>query len=71
VVNKIRKFKKVAKSKKGVPTKYLSGAKNKSEKEKEILETRRRYKKGLSINVAKVSKSRVNQAKKKTTKRKS
>ena len=37
--NKIRKFKKVAKSKKGVPTKYLAGAKNKSEKEKEILET--------------------------------
>ena len=54
-----------------MPRKYLSGAKNKSEKEKEILETKRRYKKGLSINIAKVSKSRANQAKKKTTKRKS
>ena len=42
-----RKFAKVAKSKKGVPLKYLSGAKNPSAKEAEILTTRRLYKKGL------------------------
>ena len=42
-----RKFAKVAKSKKGVPLKYLSGAKNPSAKETEILKTRRLYKKGL------------------------
>jgi|TARA_B100001939_G_scaffold292470_1_gene264625 hypothetical protein len=65
----MRKFKKVAKTKSGVPTKYLSGAKNKSAKEKEILETKRRYKAGLSIDVKKVSKSRAKQAKKKTSKR--
>ena len=65
----MRKFKKVAKTKSGVPTKYLSGARNKSAKEKEILETKRRYKAGLSIDVKKVSKSRDKQAKKKTSKR--
>lgn len=65
----MRKFKKVAKTKSGVPTKYLSGARNKSAKEKEILETKRRYKAGLSIDVKKVSKSRAKQAKKKTSKR--
>jgi hypothetical protein len=65
----MRKFKKVAKTKSGVPTKYLSGAKNKSAKEKEILETKRRYKAGLSIDVKKVSKSRAKQAKKKASKR--
>ena len=42
-----RKFAKVAKSKKGVPLKYLSGAKNPKAKEPEILRTRRLYKKGL------------------------
>ncbi len=60
-----RKFAKVAKTKKGVPKKYLSGAKNPSKKEKEILETKRRYKLGLPIDVKKVSKSRASQAKKK------
>lgn len=65
----MRKFKKVAKTKSGVPKKYLSGAKNKSAKEKEILETKRRYKAGLSIDVKKVSKSRAKQAKKKASKR--
>ena len=64
------KFKKVAKTKKGVPKKYLSGAKNKTAKEKEILETRRRYKLGLPIDVKKVSKSRANQAKKKNSRKK-
>lgn len=65
----MRKFKKVSKTKSGVPTKYLSGAKNKSAKEKEILETKRRYKAGLPIDIKKVSKSRAKQAKKKTSKR--
>ena len=65
----MRKFKKVAKTKSGVPKKYLSGAKNKSAKEKEILDTKRKYKAGLSIDVKKVSKSRAKQAKKKTSKR--
>ena len=60
-----RKFKKVAKTKKGVPKKYLSGSKNPSKKEKEILETKRKYKLGLPIDVKKVSKSRAAQAKKK------
>ena len=64
------KFKKVSKTKKGVPKKYLSGAKNKTAKEKEILETRRRYKLGLPIDVKKVSKSRANQAKKKNSRKK-
>ena len=65
----MRKFKKVAKTKSGVPKKYLSGAKDKSAKEKEILDTKRKYKAGLSIDVKKVSKSRAKQAKKKTSKR--
>ena len=42
-----RKFPKVPKSKKGVPLKYLAGAKNPKAKEAEILRTRRLYKKGL------------------------
>ena len=49
--------KKVRKTKKGVPTKYLAGAKNPKAKEREILETKRRYKLGLPIDVKKVSKS--------------
>ena len=57
--------KKVAKTKKGVPKKYLQGAKNPKAKEREILETRRRYKLGLPIDVKKVSKSRAAHAKKK------
>jgi hypothetical protein len=42
-----RKFKRVAKTDKGVPLKYLAGAKNPKAKEAEILRTRRLYKKGL------------------------
>ncbi len=48
-----------------VPKKYLSDAKNPAAKRREILETRRRYKKGLPIDIAKVSKFRASQAKKK------
>jgi hypothetical protein len=42
----VRKFKKVAKTKKGVPKKYLKGAKNKSKREREILNTMKLYKMG-------------------------
>lgn len=65
-----RKFKTVAKTKKGVPKKYVSGAKNKTAKEREILDTRERYKRGLPIDIKKVSKSRADQAKSKTRKKK-
>ena len=37
---------KVPKTKKGVPTKYVSGAKNPTSREREILRTRRLYKQG-------------------------
>ena len=60
-----RKFAKVAKTKKGVPKKYLTGAKNKKAKEKEILETREKYKRGEYINIKKVSESRAKQGKRK------
>ena len=43
----MRKFKPVSKTKKGVPTKYVAGAKNRSARESEILRTKRRYKLGL------------------------
>ena len=46
-----RQFARVAKTKKGVPKKYLTGAKNKKAKEKEILETREKYKRGEYINM--------------------
>ena len=42
----MRKFAPVPKTKKGVPTKYVASAKNKSAREKEILRTRRLYKQG-------------------------
>ena len=67
-----RRFRKVAKDKKtGVPKKYLSGAKNKAAKAAEIKRTSRAYKRGETIDIKAVQKSRVNQdgTKKKTTKR--
>ena len=39
----VRKFPKVSKTKKGVPTKYVKGAKNPSARQNEILRTRKRY----------------------------
>ena len=42
-----RRFKPVAKTKKGTPLKYVRGAKNPAAREKEIMRTRRRYKLGL------------------------
>ena len=68
-----RRFRKVAKDKQtGVPKKYLAGAKNKSAKAAEIKRTSEAYKRGETIDIKAVQKSRVNQdgTKKKTTKRK-
>jgi hypothetical protein len=57
-----RLFKKVPRDKKtGVPKKYLSGAKDKSAKAKEIKRTAAAYKAGRKINVKAVSKSRARQ----------
>lgn len=61
-----RRFKPVAKTKSGVAKKYLAGAKNKKKKEAEILDTKERYRKGLPIDIKKVSKSRAEQSKTKT-----
>ena len=64
--SKKRKFRKVARDKKtGVPKKYLSGSKNAAKKAAEIKRTAERYRKGLPIDVKKVSASRVAQGKKK------
>jgi len=68
-----RRFRKVAKDKKtGVPKKYLSGAKNKAAKAAEIKRTSEAYKRGETIDIKAVQKSRVKQdgTKSKTTKRK-
>tara|TARA_B100000575_G_C22508050_1_gene331500 strand:+ start:91 stop:300 length:210 start_codon:yes stop_codon:yes gene_type:complete len=65
-----RKFARVAKTPRGVPKKYVSNSRNPAAKEREILETRRRYKLGLPIDVKKVSKSRASQAKKKSRRKK-
>ena len=68
-----RRFRKVAKDKKtGVPKKYLSGAKNKAAKAAEIKRTSEAYKRGETLDIKAIQKSRVNQdgTKKKTTKRK-
>ena len=68
-----RRFRKVAKDKKtGVPKKYLSGAKNKAAKAAEIKRTSEAYKRGETLDIKAIQKSRVNQdgSKKKTTKRK-
>ena len=68
-----RRYRKVAKDKKtGVPKKYLSGAKNKAAKAAEIKRTSEAYKRGETLDIKAIQKSRVNQdgTKKKTTKRK-
>ena len=41
-----RKFKKVPKTKRGVPKKYVRGSKNKKKTQDEILRTRKLYKEG-------------------------
>ena len=68
-----RRFRKVAKDEKtGVPKKYLSGAKNNAAKAAEIKRTSEAYKRGETLDIKAIQKSRVNQdgTKKKTTKRK-
>ena len=68
-----RRFRKVAKDKKtGVPKKYLAGAKNKAAKAAEMKRTSEAYKRGETLDIKAIQKSRVNQdgTKKKTTKRK-
>ncbi|MAH80904.1 MAG: hypothetical protein CMP39_04415 [Rickettsiales bacterium] len=60
----MRKFRKVAKTK-GVPKKYLSGAKNKRKKAEEIKRTARAYKRGDYIDIAAVNRSRSAQGKRK------
>ena len=62
----MRKFRRVAKTKKGTPKKYLAGSKNPAAKEKEIRETAEKYKCGEYINIKEVSRSRANQSKTKT-----
>jgi len=62
----VRKFKKVAKTKKGVPKKYLQGAKNKSKREREILNTMKLYKMGklTPAMMNKISKQRAKDGRK-------
>tara|TARA_R100000388_G_C7105340_1_gene94029 strand:- start:71 stop:319 length:249 start_codon:yes stop_codon:yes gene_type:complete len=62
-----RKFPKVNKTRKGVPKKYVQGAKNPAAREREILRTRRKYKSGkmTSKDYEAVEKSRAKDAKKK------
>ena len=55
-----RKFKKVPKTKKGVPKKYIAGAKNPKAREKEIKRTAKLYKEGklTKAMMDKISKQR-------------
>ena len=55
-----RKFKKVAKTKKGVPKKYISGAKNPKAREAEIKRTAKKYREGTltKAEMQKISKQR-------------
>lgn len=57
---KQRKFKKVPKTKKGTPKKYLAGAKNPKAREKEIKRTAKLYKEGklTKAMMDKISKQR-------------
>jgi len=68
-----RKRRRVPKDKAtGLPKKYLSGAKNRAAKAREIRRTADAYKRGESIDIKAVSASRAKQGgtKSKTTKRK-
>lgn len=67
-----RKQRRVPKDKAtGLPSKYLSGAKNRAAKAREIKRTADAYKRGEFIDIKAVSKSRTKQdgTKSKTTKR--
>ena len=67
-----RKFKKVPKTKRGVPKKYVKGSKNKRKTESEIIRTRKLYKAGklTPAMMNKISKQRSQSAKKKSRKKK-
>tara|TARA_B100001093_G_C26382688_1_gene823614 strand:- start:125 stop:319 length:195 start_codon:yes stop_codon:yes gene_type:complete len=62
-----KKFRKQPK-KMGVSKKYLAGAKNKKKKAQEIKRTAERYRKGLPIDIKKVSESRTKQGKRRRRK---
>ena len=61
----MRKFRKVAKTKGGVPKKYVKGAKNPKSREAEIKRTRKLYKKGklTPAMMNQISKQRVKSGK--------
>ena len=67
-----KKFKKVAKTKRGVPKKYVKGSKNKRKTESEIIRTRKLYKAGklTPAMMNKISKQRSQSATKKSRKKK-
>jgi len=62
-----RKFKKVKKTKKGVPQVYVKGAKNPKAREREILRTQKKYASGkmTAADFAAVERSRAKDKKKK------
>jgi hypothetical protein len=67
-----RKFKKVPKTKRGVPKKYVRGSKNKKKTQDEILRTRKMYREGAltPAMMDMISKQRSKSGKK-TSKKKS
>ena len=68
-----RKFKKVPKTKRGVPKKYVRGSKNKKKTQDEILRTRKMYREGAltPAMMDMISKQRSKSGKKKNSKKKS
>jgi len=68
LVAKRKSKKRKVKYEKGVPSKYLSGSRNKGTKASEMKRTANAYKEGKYIDLKKVQKSRVNQGKKKKKK---
>ncbi len=67
----VRKFRKVPKTKGGVPKKYVRGAKNPKAREKEIKRTRKLYKEGklTPAMMDKISKQRSKSGRKKKSKK--
>tara|TARA_R100000773_G_scaffold27886_1_gene24060 strand:+ start:1061 stop:1294 length:234 start_codon:yes stop_codon:yes gene_type:complete len=71
-----RKFKKVPKTKRGVPKKYVKGSRNKKKTQDEILRTRKMYREGaltpamMDMISKQRSKSGKKTSKKKTSKKK-
>ena len=66
-----RKFKKVPKTKRGVPVKYVRGAKNKKATEDEIKSTAKKYREGplTKAEMDEISKKRAKSGKKKSKKK--